>query len=90
MPPSLRGVAAATRDQQVMTCVQGLALGVLDADVRAVSGSKLDFELAVAHALRRWSLIREFPALVGIKGDKLRLAGSAQVGETQVVRRGLA
>lgn len=62
-------MAPMTRDQQVKTVVEGLALGVIAVGVDAVTSSKLDLEFAISHALHDWSYARSFPSLSGLHGS---------------------
>src|SRR4051812_33416768 len=60
-------MARQTRDQQVRTFVEGLALGTLALGVTAVSSAKIELEFAINHALRLWSCASQFPSLSGIQ-----------------------
>lgn len=52
-----------TKDQQLAHVAEGLALGVLACDVEAVTASKFDLELALAHCWREWSRAGRFPSI---------------------------
>ena len=60
-------MARQTRDQQVRTVTEGLALGTLALGVTAVSSAKLTLEFAISHALRHWSVASAFPSLAGVQ-----------------------
>lgn len=61
-------MAKLTRDHQVRTVVEGLALGTLALGVEAVTAGKMDLEFAIDHALRHWSYADAFPSLSGNLG----------------------
>lgn len=52
-----------TKSQQVKLVCQGLTLGDLANGVEAVSGSKIDLELALMHAWHRWRRARDFTSI---------------------------
>lgn len=55
----------ATKDQQRAELVEGLAFGLALLGVGSIPKSKIDFELAVSHALRRWDSARAYPSIIG-------------------------
>jgi hypothetical protein len=54
-----------TRDQQVKTVIEGLALGTLAAGVHTIEASKLHLDFSLSHAWRKWPDAQLFPRIHG-------------------------
>jgi hypothetical protein len=64
-----------TRDQDVKSIVEGLALGVLAQEVEALTANKMALTLNFNHAWRRWSRAGQFPTLAASSAGDRMLGG---------------